>query len=542
MLSQQEEHAAALPALREAVRLNPDLSVAWHDLGRSGQALGDPQAIDALRESVRLRPGAGLAWCDLAYACVGPGRLNEALEAAREAVRLDAGLVRAWYLRGCLCVDLNLLDEAFASLAQLAAQAPEFFDTGVILGRAYVKKGALPEAIDCYREAVRLAPANVQAWYELGTTCERQGDTASARAAFQEVLCLQPDHAGARERIRGLEPASTLGSDAEWRVGDVVLDLYDVTGILGEGGMGRVYKVHHRGWGVDMAVKTPRPEIFARRGGKEDFVREAETWVDLGVHPNVVSCHYVRTLGGLPRVFAEYVEGGTLEGWIDSGRLYEGGVERAVPRILDVAIQFAWGLHYAHEQGLVHQDVKPQSLDGAGRHGKGGGLRAGAGPRRGRRGADANTAGAERRGAGVWIHDPSVLLSGAVGRTPVVAPDGHLVVGSVRARDVHGGRHLAGRSDSAGGLGELHRGRQRRSTDPADAGHRGRSAPSVLFTRRRAKATHPGGAGGDAPRAARGSHRPPLPAIAAERRRADRSSPEQPGALSPGSWKEKAGG
>jgi WD40 repeat protein/serine/threonine protein kinase len=149
---------------------------------------------------------------------------------------------------------------------------------------------------------------------------------------------------------------------AVWEVGDVILDKYEVTGILGEGGMGRVYKVHHRGFQVDLAVKCPKPDIFARDKGKENFMREAANWVQLDLHPHTVTCHYVRMLGGIPRLFAEYVEGGTLADWIRSRKLYEGGHNKAVERMLDVMIQFAWGLHYAHEQGLVHQDIKPGNV------------------------------------------------------------------------------------------------------------------------------------------------------------------------------------
>lgn len=149
---------------------------------------------------------------------------------------------------------------------------------------------------------------------------------------------------------------------AAWHVGDVVLDLYEVLGELGEGGFGKVYRVHHRGWIRDLAVKSIRPQLLERRGAVEGFERECETWINLGLHPHIVSCHYVRRLGGIPRVFAEYVDGGSLADWIRDGRLYAGGPDRALARILDVAIQFAWGLHYAHEQGLVHQDVKPANV------------------------------------------------------------------------------------------------------------------------------------------------------------------------------------
>ena len=149
---------------------------------------------------------------------------------------------------------------------------------------------------------------------------------------------------------------------AEWKVGDVILDLYEVKQVHEGGGMGLVYRVHHRGWSMDLAVKSPRNDYFKTEAQKKNFARECETWINLGLHPHIVSCHYVRTLGGIPRVFSEYVEGGTLKEWIDSRKLYEGGEQESLKRILDIAIQMAWGLHYAHEQGLIHQDVKPANV------------------------------------------------------------------------------------------------------------------------------------------------------------------------------------
>src|ERR1051326_1140044 len=147
-----------------------------------------------------------------------------------------------------------------------------------------------------------------------------------------------------------------------WNVGDVILGLYEVKHVHDTGGLGLVYRVRHRNWNTDLAVKTPRPQFFQTERHKELFERECETWVNLGLHPHTVSCYYVRRLGGIPRVFAEYVEGGSLRDWIRNGKLYEGGSGKALERILDVVIQFAWGLHYAHEKELVHQDVKPANV------------------------------------------------------------------------------------------------------------------------------------------------------------------------------------
>ncbi len=152
-----------------------------------------------------------------------------------------------------------------------------------------------------------------------------------------------------------------LDSIVDWQIGDVILDIYTVKGILGEGGMGRVYRVHHKGWDTDLAVKSPKLEIV-KRAGAEDFSREAETWVNLGIHPNIVSCYYVRILGGIPRIFAECVTGGSLAEWISGRRLYQGSPEAVLGRILDIAMQIARGLEYAHQHGVVHQDIKPANI------------------------------------------------------------------------------------------------------------------------------------------------------------------------------------
>jgi len=157
----------------------------------------------------------------------------------------------------------------------------------------------------------------------------------------------------------GMSEARVSG---DWQVGDVILDRYEVVAELGEGGMGKVLKVHDRYWNMDLAVKAPRASLFQTATQKENFLRECHSWMDLGLHNHIVTCHYVRVLGGIPRVFADFVDGGSLKDWIDEGTLYEEGRAKALERILDIAIQFAMGLQHAHEKGLIHQDVKPANV------------------------------------------------------------------------------------------------------------------------------------------------------------------------------------
>ncbi|UOX92560.1 protein kinase [Amycolatopsis sp. FBCC-B4732] len=147
-----------------------------------------------------------------------------------------------------------------------------------------------------------------------------------------------------------------------WAPGDVVLGVYEVRDVVTTGGMGLVYRVWHRQWGMELAVKTPRQELVASPADAERFEAEAETWVGLGAHPHLVSCAYVRRVDGTPRVFAEWAGGGSLAEAVRDRALYGDGHRPAVRRILDLAIQTAWGLRHAHERGVVHQDVKPANI------------------------------------------------------------------------------------------------------------------------------------------------------------------------------------
>lgn len=144
-----------------------------------------------------------------------------------------------------------------------------------------------------------------------------------------------------------------MANKTGWEIGDVILDLYEVREVYTSGGMGLVYRIRHRGWGVDLAMKRPRQEYFQTEEHKTSFETEAETWINLGLHPNIVSCYYVRRVEEIPSVFAEFVSSGSLKDWIKDKQI------KSMETVLDVAIQFASGLHYAHSHGLVHQDVKP---------------------------------------------------------------------------------------------------------------------------------------------------------------------------------------
>ena len=130
----------------------------------------------------------------------------------------------------------------------------------------------------------------------------------------------------------GLRPE--VISNEQIHKGDVILETYTVRDNAIDGGMGSVWRVHHGSWNTDLAMKRPQPRFFSE--GSE--------------------------IGGVPTIFSEWMDGGSLKDAIRSGRLYDGTKTEVQARLLDIAIQTVRGLRYSHENGLVHQDVKPENI------------------------------------------------------------------------------------------------------------------------------------------------------------------------------------
>ena len=152
------------------------------------------------------------------------------------------------------------------------------------------------------------------------------------------------------------------GDGDRWQVGEVLFDLYEIREFLGAGDFGAVYRAHHYGWQTDIVIKVPRACLVASAEQGDRLEQEAQAWVNLGLHPHIVSCYYLRRWQGIPLLICDDRPGGRLQDWGQDGRLYRGGAEATLKRLLDVSIQMAWGLDYAHEQGLLHQDLKPTQI------------------------------------------------------------------------------------------------------------------------------------------------------------------------------------
>ena len=129
---------------------------------------------------------------------------------------------------------------------------------------------------------------------------------------------------------------------------------YDVTGPLGAGGMGEVYRARDTKLDRDVALKV-LPEAFTTDPDRlARFEREARVLASLN-HPNIAQIHGLEETGGTRALVLELVEGPTLDDRLEQGSI-------PLDEVLSIARQIALALQDAHEAGVIHRDLKPDNV------------------------------------------------------------------------------------------------------------------------------------------------------------------------------------
>jgi formylglycine-generating enzyme required for sulfatase activity/tRNA A-37 threonylcarbamoyl transferase component Bud32 len=136
---------------------------------------------------------------------------------------------------------------------------------------------------------------------------------------------------------------------------ELVLDQYVLLDLLGQGGMGAVYKARQRRVKRDVALKLIRPDVLTSPGAVERFQREAECTAKLS-HPNIITVYDANVINGVHFLVMEFIDG------TDLARLVEQRGPLPVEEACHYIQQAAQGLQHTHEAGLVHRDIKPHNL------------------------------------------------------------------------------------------------------------------------------------------------------------------------------------
>ncbi|HEY6335489.1 MAG TPA: serine/threonine-protein kinase, partial [Alphaproteobacteria bacterium] len=129
---------------------------------------------------------------------------------------------------------------------------------------------------------------------------------------------------------------------------------YEILGLLGEGGMGEVYRATDTNLKRQVAIKVLPISVAADSDRLARFRREAEVLAALN-HPHIAHIHGLERSGAVPALVMELVEGPTLADRIAQGPI---PLDEALP----IARQIADALEAAHAQGIVHRDLKPANI------------------------------------------------------------------------------------------------------------------------------------------------------------------------------------
>src|SRR5215469_10425462 len=189
------------------------------------------------------------------------------------------------------------------------------------------------KALEYFDKALSMDPYYVDAWNNKGLALGKLGRYDEAIKAFDEAIALDKEFATAYSN-KGIPLY-------EWELGATVPDekigsRFHIKKLIGRGGMGEVWLVDNPSWGIEFAVKNPRPELirgvnepakpeeqdgFLLKDDNSDtiskrFQTEFRDWIRIPIHPNIVTCFYALKLLGLPRIFLEYVEGTDLKEWM----------------------------------------------------------------------------------------------------------------------------------------------------------------------------------------------------------------------------------
>jgi serine/threonine-protein kinase len=138
-------------------------------------------------------------------------------------------------------------------------------------------------------------------------------------------------------------------------VGEVLSDRYEVEELVGTGGMSSVFRAHDRLLDRKVALKVLHQQFTDDADYVERFRREARAVAALS-HPNIVTVIDRGEHGNRQFIVFEYIDGENLKALIQRRG------PAPVTTSVELALQIARGLSFAHQQGLVHRDVKPQNV------------------------------------------------------------------------------------------------------------------------------------------------------------------------------------
>jgi len=265
-----------------------------------------------------------------------------------------------------------LMQFRFHTRGQFLKLETKKHDAFYTLGTYYSENRRFDKAFEAFKECI---PSNMvlDSLYDLGLEYERRQKLKKACGVFEYIDSRRKDFRGAGKR------ADQLNDFLEGRVGGddnsngtetvsmpafelqrTILGRYEIERELGRGAMGIVYLGRDPKIGRRVAIKTldlaeSENQDTDHEAVKNRFFREAEAIGRLN-HPNIVTVYDVGEEDDLAFIAMDFLTGKSLMFYTDNNNLLP------VPIVYDITIQVAEALAYAHDQNVIHRDIKPGNI------------------------------------------------------------------------------------------------------------------------------------------------------------------------------------
>lgn len=353
------EYEQAIAYYDEVLGAAPRLASIWSQKGTCCTGLADlSRAEECFREAIRINPRLTVAWANLGNLLGTQGMLEEGLACLDTALLLEPDRQYLWLSKGNLSAEFRMYDKALGYFKEALALDPEWALALTNAGICEYHLNWFLKAINSLSHALRIDPRSAEAWRFKGNCLRATGDIRGAQACYEMADTLDRQAAAGpaatgREQERG-------GAETEGAPVFLDDDLVDY-GELGRGGFGNVRRGYIPSKQTMVALKTYHDHARADPLVPALFRKEAEMWIRLGSHPNIVTAYGVREIRGRLFVIMEYIPPDKDGNISLADHIRKGPLDP--DRALEWAVQICRGMEHAFSMGLTsHRDLKPANI------------------------------------------------------------------------------------------------------------------------------------------------------------------------------------